>query len=66
MTNETTKKTGFQNMVSQRNSMQSWTHVRTLLNHGINREAAAIVESFQRQMDFEESQSSNTLEQIAA
>ncbi|MBS2004223.1 MAG: hypothetical protein JST44_22140 [Cyanobacteria bacterium SZAS LIN-5] len=66
MTNETAKKTGFQNMVSQRDSMQSWTHVRTLLNHGINREAAAIVESFQRQMDFEQSQYGDSLAQVAA
>lgn len=58
---KTAKKSGFQQIISQRNAMHSWTHVRTLLNHGSNREAAAIVESFQRQMDFEEVQSSVSL-----
>lgn len=56
MTNETATKTGFQKTMTQRTAMQSWTHVRTLLNHGSNREAAAIVESFQKQMDFEEAE----------
>jgi hypothetical protein len=58
MTNETTITTGFQKTMAQRNSMQCWTHVRTLLNHGSNREAAAIVESFQKQMEFEEAEHS--------
>ena len=64
MTNETATKTGFQMMMAQRSAMNSWTHVRSLLNHGSNREAAAIVESFERQIQFEESQS--RLSQIAA
>jgi|LakMenEpi03Aug12_release.lakeMendotaPanAssembly.Ray.scaffolds.fasta_scaffold347374_1 hypothetical protein len=58
MTNDTATKTGFQKTMAQRNAMQSWTHVRNLLNHGSNREAAAIVESFQKQMDFEEAECS--------
>ncbi|MBS1957238.1 MAG: hypothetical protein JST89_23830 [Cyanobacteria bacterium SZAS-4] len=64
MTNETATKNGFQMMMAQRSAMNSWTHVRSILNHGSNREAAAIVESFERQIQFEESQS--RLSQIAA
>jgi len=58
MTNETANKTGFQMMMAQRSAMHNWSHVRSLLSHGRNREAAAIVESFERQIQFEESQSS--------
>lgn len=57
MTNETANQTGFQMVMAQRSAMNSWTHVRSLLSHGSNREAAAIVESFERQIQFEESQS---------
>lgn len=55
MTN-TAKQSGFQTMLAQRKSMQTWSHVRILLNQGSNREAEAIVESFQKQMHFEESE----------
>ena len=53
MTNQTAK-TGFQMMMAQRGAMQNWSHVRNLLSHGTNREAAAIVASFEQQMEFEE------------
>ncbi len=49
------KQTGFQMMLAQRSAMHNWTHIRALLNQGSNREAAAIVESFELQMCFEES-----------
>lgn len=55
MNNETAK-TGFQTLMAQRSAMNSWTHVRNLLNQGSNREAAAIVESFQKQIQREESE----------
>lgn len=54
MTSETTNEFGLQLMVAKREGMQSLNHIRTLLNHGSNREAAAIVASFQQQMEFEE------------
>ena len=54
MTNQPVNMTGFQMMMSQREAMQNWNHVRNLLSHGRNREAAAIVESFEQQMEFEE------------
>jgi hypothetical protein len=53
---EITKQSGFQLMMAQRSAMHNWTHLRTLLNHGSNREAAAIVESFELQMSYEESE----------
>jgi hypothetical protein len=45
---------GFQSMMAKRSAMHTWNNVRTLLSHGSNREAAAIVESFQLQLEFEE------------
>lgn len=45
--------TGFQNLVTRRSSLQ-WRHVKNLLHQGSNREAAAIVESFELQMSEEQ------------
>jgi hypothetical protein len=45
---------GFQSMMAKRSGMQNWNNLRTLLSSGSNREAAAIVESFQLQLEFEE------------
>jgi hypothetical protein len=43
--------TGFQSLLSKRASMHKWSHLKTLLAHGSNREAAAIVQSFENQMN---------------
>ncbi|HEY9676937.1 MAG TPA: hypothetical protein V6C76_02960 [Drouetiella sp.] len=56
MNTQTDLKNGFQQICAQREAMHSWVHLQTLLKHGSNREAAAIVESFQKQMQFEESE----------
>ncbi|CAN5545498.1 hypothetical protein BH10CYA1_BH10CYA1_19190 [soil metagenome] len=56
MTNQTANKTGFQMIMAQRSAMHNWSHVRNLLNQGSNREAAAIVESFEKQIQFEEAE----------
>jgi hypothetical protein len=41
---------GFQSLLDKRASMQKWSHLETFLAHGRNREAAAIVESFENQL----------------
>ena len=43
--------TGFQSLLNKRGSMQNWSHVKTLMAHGSNREAAAIVQSFENQLN---------------
>lgn len=57
MTEELTRRndnvTGIESLLSRRASMQ-WTHIKNLMNHGSNREAAAIVESFELQMNREQ------------
>jgi hypothetical protein len=45
--------TGFDSVVTTRNNMQHWRQLQNLFNQGANREAIAIVESFQIQMDWE-------------
>ena len=44
---------GINSIIKQRASMSIWSCLRTLSNQGSNREGAAIVASFQEQMDFE-------------
>ena len=45
--------TGIQSLLTRRASMQ-WSHIKNLMNQGSNREAAAIVESFEIQMNEEQ------------
>jgi butyrate kinase len=44
--------TGIQSLLTRRASMQ-WSHIKNLMNQGSNREAAAIVESFDIQISEE-------------
>ncbi|CAN5545531.1 hypothetical protein BH10CYA1_BH10CYA1_19200 [soil metagenome] len=44
--------TGIQSLLTRRASMQ-WSHIKNLMNQGSNREAAAIVESFEFQINEE-------------
>lgn len=44
---------GFQSLVSQRATMHQWSHLRNLLNIATNREAIAIVQSFENQLNME-------------
>lgn len=57
MTEELTRRhdkvSGIQSLLARRASMQ-WTHLKNLMNQGSNREAAAIVESFEIQMSQEQ------------
>jgi hypothetical protein len=57
MTEELTRRhdnvTGIQSLLARRASMQ-WTHLKNLMSQGSNREAAAIVESFEIQMSKEQ------------
>lgn len=55
---QVTNNTGFQSLLKQRAAMQNWSQLANLLNQGRNREAAAIVNSFQLQMESEESERS--------
>lgn len=59
MTEELTRRndnvTGIESLLTRRASMQ-WSHIKNLMNQGSNREAAAIVESFEIQMNKEEQQ----------
>jgi len=45
--------TGFNSILKQRETRSIWACLRNLSNQGSNREGAAIVASFQAQMDFE-------------
>ncbi|HEY9676938.1 MAG TPA: hypothetical protein V6C76_02965 [Drouetiella sp.] len=49
-----TKQSGFENLLNERANMHQWKHLKNLLTQGSNREAAAIVESFQKQMHVEQ------------
>jgi len=57
MTDELTRRndnvTGIESLLTRRASMQ-WSHIKNLMNQGSNREAAAIVESFEIQMNEEQ------------
>lgn len=57
MTEELTRRhdkvSGIQSLLARRASMQ-WSHLKNLMNQGSNREAAAIVESFEIQMSKEQ------------
>jgi hypothetical protein len=55
LTRRTDGQSGIQSLLEQRGSMQNWSHLKTLLNYGSNREAAAIVQSFENQMQEEQS-----------
>ncbi len=55
LTRRTDGQSGIQSLLEQRGSMHNWSHLKTLLNHGSNREAAAIVQSFENQMKEEQS-----------
>ncbi|MBS1957237.1 MAG: hypothetical protein JST89_23825 [Cyanobacteria bacterium SZAS-4] len=44
--------TGIQSLLTRRASIQ-WSHIKNLMNQGSNREAAAIVESFEIQINQE-------------
>ena len=43
---------GFESIMSKRATMHNWTTLQALLNQGANREAVAIVRSFENSMDF--------------
>ncbi len=45
--------TGFDSVMKKRATMQHWQHLQNLINQGANREAAAIVRSFEIQMEYE-------------
>ncbi len=45
--------TGFDSIIKQRATRSIWTCLIALRDQGLNREGAAIVSSFQAQMDFE-------------
>jgi|688.fasta_scaffold456743_2 hypothetical protein len=45
--------TGFDSVMKERTTMHHWRHLQTLFSQGSNREAAAIVRSFEVQMEFE-------------
>lgn len=49
----TSSQPAFQSLVSQRATMHQWSHLRNLLNLANNREAVAIVKSFENQMNLE-------------
>ncbi len=44
---------GFESIMSRRATMHNWTHLQKLLDQGSNREAIAIVRSFESQLNFE-------------
>ncbi len=44
--------TGIESLLTRRASIQ-WSHIKNLMNQGSNREAAAIVESFEIQINEE-------------
>jgi hypothetical protein len=48
------KANGFQNLSNQRAGMHQWSLLNALRQHGSNREAEAIVQSFQKQIDSEQ------------
>jgi hypothetical protein len=50
LTFKTSKQSGMQSLLEQRASMHKWSHLKNLLNQGSNREATAIVQSFEIQM----------------
>lgn len=53
--------TGFDSVMKKRATMQHWQHLQNLINHGANREAAAIVRSFEKQMEYESYQQEQRL-----
>lgn len=52
---------GFDSLVEKRTTMHHWHALQHLRNQSANREAAAIVESFQVQMDCESCQQDQRL-----
>jgi len=52
------QQSGFQSIVRQRTAMQNWSHLNKLLFHGSNREAIAIVQSFESHLSLMEECSS--------
>ncbi len=47
---------GFDSALNMRKTMHHWRQLQNILSQGANREAAAIVKSFQVQMDLESDQ----------
>ncbi len=54
---------GFDSVMTKRATMHHWHHLQKLRDHRSNREAAAIVQSFEIQMEFE---TSNYQDQLLA
>lgn len=58
---------GFDSLMQTRATMHhNWHHLQNLMNHGANREAAAIVHSFQVQMDFESTENYQHEQRLAS